>query len=76
MNLVAIISKKILKKKTIYSVWELYPEIAQKLSEIDSRLLIRIFKKLDTYALKVIDHVVVNSDQLKEYLIKYRGISA
>ena len=32
MNLVAIISKKILKKKTIYSVWELYPEIAQKLS--------------------------------------------
>lgn len=76
MNLVAIISKKILKKKTIYSVWELYPEIAQKLSEINSRLLIRIFKKLDTYALKVIDHVVVNSDQLKEYLIKYRGISA
>ena len=70
MNLVAII------KKTIYSVWELYPEIAQKLSEINSRLLIRIFKKLDTYALKVIDHVVVNSDQLKEYLIKYRGISA
>ena len=44
MNLVAIISKKILKKKTIYSVWELYPEIAQKLSEINSRLLIRIFK--------------------------------
>ena len=76
MNLVAIISKKILKKKTIYSVWELYPEIAQKLSEINSRLLIRTFKKLDTYALKVIDHVVVNSDQLKEYLIKYRGISA
>ena len=74
MNLVAIISKKLLKKKTIYSVWELYPEIASKLSEINSKLIIRLFKKLDNYALKIIDDIVVNSDELKEYLINSRGI--
>ena len=74
MNLVAIISKKLLKKKTIYSVWELYPEIASKLSEINSKLIIRLFRKLDNYALKIIDDIVVNSDELKEYLINSRGI--
>ena len=48
MNLIAIFTKKLLKKKTIYSVWELYPEIAQKLSEINSNFLLNSFKKLDT----------------------------
>ena len=32
MNLIAIFTKKLLKKKTIYSIWELYPEIAQKIN--------------------------------------------
>ena len=74
MNLIAIYSKKILKKKTIYSIWELYPEIAQKLNELNSNLLLGLFKKLDNFCLKVIDSVVVNSEQLKEYLIRNRNI--
>ena len=74
MNLIAIFTKKILKKNTIYSVWELYPEIANKLNELNFNFLHRIFKWIDNYCLKNIDYVVANSDQLKKYLIENRNI--
>ena len=75
MNLVAILSKKLFKLKTIYSVWELYPEIAQKLNELNSKLLLSLFKKIDNYCLKIIDEVVVNSDELKLYLSRERNVN-
>ena len=75
MNLVAIFSKKIFRMKTIYSVWELYPEIAQKLNEFNSKLLLSLFKKIDNYCLKIIDQIVVNSNELKLYLTKERKIN-
>tara|TARA_X000000368_G_scaffold416460_1_gene410428 strand:- start:253 stop:1425 length:1173 start_codon:yes stop_codon:yes gene_type:complete len=74
MNLIAIFTKKILRINTIYSVWELYPEIANKLNEMNFKFLHKIFKKIDNYCLKNIDHVVVNSDELKTYLILNRKI--
>ena len=74
MNLIAIYSKKILKKKTVYSVWELYPEIASKLNELNSSLLLNLFKRIDNYCLRVIDNVVVNSEELKDYLVSKRNI--
>ena len=52
MNLIAIFTKKILKKKTIYSIWELYPEIAQKLNELNSKFLLNSFKKVDNFCLR------------------------
>ena len=75
MNLVAILSKKLFKLKTIYSVWELYPEIAQKLNELNSKLLLSLFKKIDNYCLKIIDEVIVNSDELKLYLSRERNVN-
>jgi glycosyltransferase involved in cell wall biosynthesis len=74
MNLIAIFTKKILRKKTIYSVWELYPEIANKLNELNFNFLHIFFKSIDNYCLKNIDYVVANSDQLKKYLIEHRKI--
>ena len=74
MNLIAIYSKKILKKKTVYSVWELYPEIASKLNELNSSLLLNLFKRIDNYCLRIIDNVVVNSEELKDYLVSKRNI--
>ena len=74
MNLIAIFTKKILRKNTIYSVWELYPEIANKLNELNFNFLHKIFKSIDNYCLKNIDYVVANSDQLKKYLIEHRKI--
>jgi glycosyltransferase involved in cell wall biosynthesis len=74
MNLIAIFTKKILKKNTIYSVWELYPEIANKLNELNFQFLHKIFMAIDNYCLKNIDSVVVNSDQLKNYLTEIRNI--
>ena len=74
MNLIAIYSKKILKKKTVYSVWELYPEIASKLNELNSSLLLNLFKRIDNFCLRVIDNVVVNSEELKDYLVSRRNI--
>ena len=74
MNLIAIYSKKILKKKTVYSVWELYPEIASKLNELNSNLLLNLFKRIDNFCLRVIDNVVVNSEELKDYLVSKRNI--
>ena len=74
MNLIAIYSKKILKKKTVYSVWELYPEIASKLNELNSNLLLNLFKRIDNFCLRVIDNVVVNSEELKDYLVSRRNI--
>ena len=74
MNLIAIYSKKILKKKTVYSVWELYPEIASKLNELNSNLLLNLFKRIDNFCLKIIDNVVVNSEELKDYLVSKRNI--
>ena len=74
MNLIAIYSKKILKKKTVYSVWELYPEIASKLNELNSNLLLNLFKRIDNYCLRIIDNVVVNSEELKDYLVSKRNI--
>ena len=76
MNLIAIFTKKILKKKTIYSIWELYPEIAQKLNELNSKFLLNSFKKVDNFCLGAIDEVVVNSDEMKQYLIDVRKINA
>ena len=74
MNLIAIYSKKILKKKTVYSVWELYPEIASKLNELNSNLLLNLFKRIDNFCLRIIDNVVVNSQELKDYLVSKRNI--
>ena len=74
MNLIAIYSKKILKKKTVYSVWELYPEIASKLNELNSNLLLNLFKRIDNFCLRIIDYVVVNSEELKDYLVSKRNI--
>ena len=74
MNLIAIYSKKILKKKTVYSVWELYPEIASKLNELNSSLLLNLFKRIDNFCLRVIDNVVVNSEELKDYLVSKRNL--
>ena len=74
MNLIAIYSKKILKKKTVYSVWELYPEIASKLNELNSSLLLNLFKRIDNFCLRIIDNVVVNSEELKDYLVSKRNI--
>jgi glycosyltransferase involved in cell wall biosynthesis len=74
MNLIAIFTKKILKKNTVYSVWELYPEIANKLNELNNTTLHKIFKWIDNYCLKSIDYVVVNSEQLKKYLVENRNI--
>ena len=74
MNLVCIFTSRILKIKTIYSLWELYPEIAQKLNEQPNFLLNKIFKAIDNYALNSVDSVVVNSQELKQYLITNRKI--
>ena len=74
MNLIAIYSKKILKKNTVYSGWELYPEIASKLNELNSSLLLNLFKRIDNFCLRVIDNVVVNSEELKDYLVSKRNI--
>ena len=76
MNLVCIFTSKILKINTIYSLWELYPEIAEKLNEEPNKILKLFFKYIDNYALKNVSKVVVNSDDLKNYLINMRKITA
>tara|TARA_Y100000022_G_scaffold33837_1_gene27093 strand:- start:92 stop:1273 length:1182 start_codon:yes stop_codon:yes gene_type:complete len=75
MNLVCIFTTKILKINTIYSLWELYPEIAEKLDEQPNRILKSLFKILDNYSLKNVSKVVVNSEELKKYLIEKRHIN-
>ena len=74
MNLVVIYIKKFLKIKVTYSCWELYPEIANKTLKTNSGILFNIFKKIDTYAMKLADNLVVNSSELKAFLINNRGI--
>ena len=76
MNLVCIFTSKILKINTVYSLWELYPEIAEKLNEEPSKILKLFFKYIDNYSLKNVGTVVVNSDDLKNYLINKRKINA
>ena len=76
MNLVCIFTSKILKINTVYSLWELYPEIAEKLNEEPNKILKLFFKYIDNYSLKNVDTVVVNSDDLKNYLINKRKITA
>ena len=39
MNLVCIFTSKILKINTVYSLWEFYPEIAEKLNEEPNKIL-------------------------------------
>ena len=75
MNLIAIYAKKILKKQIIYSVWELYPEIAEKLNQLNSNFILRVFKSIDNYCMKIVDRVVVNSDELNEYIKLNRNIN-
>ena len=75
MNLVCIFTSRILKINTIYSLWEIYPEIAEKLNEEPNKILKLLFKYIDNYALKNVDEVVVNSDDLKNYLINMRNIT-
>ena len=76
MNLVCIFTSRILKINTVYSLWELYPEIAEKLNEEPNKILKIFFKYIDNYALKNVGKVVVNSDDLKNYLINKRKITA
>ena len=76
MNLVCIFTSKILKINTVYSLWELYPEIAEKLNEEPNKILKLFFKYIDNYSLKNVGTVVVNSDDLKNYLINKRKINA
>ena len=74
MNLVCIFTSKILKINTIYSLWELYPEIAEKLKEQPNFLLNKFFKLIDNFCLKSVNKIVVNSDLLKDYLVNNRNI--
>ena len=74
MNLVCIFTSKILKINTIYSLWELYPEIAEKLKEQPNFVLNSFFKLIDNFCLKSVSKIVVNSDLLKNYLINNRNI--
>ena len=76
MNLVCIFTSRILKINTVYSLWELYPEIAEKLNEEPNKILKLFFKYIDNYALKTVNKVVVNSDDLKHYLISNRNITS
>ena len=76
MNLVCIFTSRILKINTFYSLWELYPEISEKLNEDPNKILKLFFKYIDNYALKTVNKVVVNSDDLKNYLINNRNITA
>jgi len=76
MNLVCIFTSRILKINTVYSLWELYPEISEKLNEDPNKILKLFFKYIDNYALKTVNKVVVNSDDLKNYLINNRNITA
>ena len=75
MNLVVIFCSLILKKKVIYSLWELYPEVALNLGEITRGLVSKPFKILDNYALKR-SSVVVNSNELKNYLVNNRKVKS
>jgi len=68
MNIIAIFISKFLKIKLIYSYWELYPEIAEKINRIKNKLFLSLFKSIDTYALKNADAVVLNSKELEEYI--------
>jgi len=68
MNVIAIFISKFLKIKLIYSYWELYPEIAEKINRIKNKLFLSLFKSIDTYALKNADAVVLNSKELEEYI--------
>ncbi len=74
MNLVVIYIKKFLKIKVTYSCWELYPEIANKTLKTNFGILFTIFKKIDTYAMKLADNLVVNSLELKTFLENNRGL--
>ena len=76
MNLVCIFTSRILKINTVYSLWELYPEISEKLNEDPNEILKIFFKYIDNYALKTVNKVVVNSEDLKNYLINNRNITA
>ena len=76
MNLVCIFTSRILKINTVYSLWELYPEISEKLNEDPNKILKLFFKYIDNYALKTVNNVVVNSEDLKNYLINNRNITA
>ncbi len=75
MNLILIYIKNFLKIKVTYSCWELYPEIAYKTFKKNSGILFYIFKKIDTYAMKLADNLVVNSSELKTFLVNNRGIT-
>jgi len=74
MNLVCIFCSKFLKIDTIYSVWELYPEISDKLNKTKFKFISLLFKIIDNYSLNSVSSVVVNSLELKNYLIESRGI--
>ena len=76
MNLVCIFTSRILKINTVYSMWELYPEISEKLNKDPNKILKQLFKYIDNYALKAVNKVVVNSEDLKNYLINNRNITA
>ena len=76
MNLVCIFTSRILKINTVYSLWELYPEIAEKLNAEPNKILKLFFKHIDNYALSTVNKVIVNSDDLKNYLINNRNINA
>ncbi len=68
MNIISIFISKFLKIKLIYSYWELYPEIAQKINRIKNKLFLSLFKSIDSYALKNANSVVLNSKELEEYI--------
>ncbi len=72
MNLVGIFISKFLKIKLIYSYWELYPEIAEKINRMKNKFILSIFKSIDTFALNNADSVVLNSKELEEYIINER----
>tara|TARA_B100000700_G_scaffold302657_1_gene373227 strand:- start:183 stop:995 length:813 start_codon:yes stop_codon:yes gene_type:complete len=68
MNLVGIFISKFLKIKLIYSYWELYPEVAEKINRVKNKSILSMFKFIDNYALKNADSVVLNSEDLEKYI--------
>ena len=73
MNLVVLFCSSVLRKNVIYSLWELYPEVALNLAEVTKGVVSKPFKLIDNIALRKAK-VIVNSNELKYYLEKERNI--
>ncbi|MEH6962214.1 glycosyltransferase family 4 protein [Priestia megaterium] len=73
VGVTGLLISKVLKKKFVFEVRDVWPDVPIELGFIKNKLVVKILKRLEKYIYRNADHIIVLSSGMEENLLK-KGI--